>query len=535
MPEGPRRLPTPELRPSATVVTMTAASMRTALRVQFLAMVVLAGARLCGQELRAPQAPPNIVVIYADDLGFGDISCNGATAVATPHIDRLATEGLNCSDAHSPAATCTPSRYALLTGQYAFRKKGTGVLPGNAAMIIEPGRTTLATILQRGGYRTGVVGKWHLGLGRGELDWNGNIAPGPLEVGFDECLLLPATGDRVPCIYVEGHRVVGIDPQDPIAVAYGERIDARPIGREMRDQLKMAWDFGHDMTVVNGISRIGYMTGGKAALWVDEDMADVFVKRAKQFLVQHQERPFFLFFSTHDIHVPRVPHARFVGKTKMGPRGDAIVQLDWCVGELLAQLDALHLTENTLVIFTSDNGPVVNDGYRDQAEERLGEHKPAGPWRGGKYSAFEAGTRVPFLVRWPGVVKPGTSAALIGQIDFCATLAKLAGQQLAADEAPDSREQSASWLGKDTRGREHLIEQAGSLSLREGTFKFVEASQRGAFDQETKTELGNAPAAQLYDLSKDPGETKNLAEQQPERAAAMAKRLAELSGAGRSR
>ncbi|MCA8967774.1 MAG: sulfatase-like hydrolase/transferase, partial [Planctomycetes bacterium] len=244
-------------------------------------------------------------------------------------------------------------------------------------------------------------------------------------------------------------------------------------------------------TIVNGISRIGYMTGGGNALWVDEDMADVFVTRAKKFLRDHAKRPFCLYFATHDIHVPRVPNRRFVGKTAMGPRGDAIVQLDWCVGELLDELDALHLAENTLVIFTSDNGPVVNDGYRDQSEEKLGEHRPAGPWRGGKYSAFEGGTRVPFVVRWPGRVAPGESAALVGQVDFCATLAKIAGVELADGDAPDSLDQSAAWFGKDRRGRDHLIEQAGALSLRQGAFKFIEANKRGAFDKQTKTELGN--------------------------------------------
>ncbi len=500
-------------------------------------LLVPAAAALVAPALAPAQQKrlPNIVLIYADDVGFGDVSCNGATAVVTPNIDRIAEEGLNCLDAHSPAATCTPSRYALLTGEYAFRKKGTGVLPGNAAMILEPGRTTFATILQRAGYRTGVIGKWHLGLGKGDLDWNGEIAPGPLEVGFDECLLLPATGDRVPCVYVEGRRVVGLDPQDPIAVAYDERIDTRPIGREIRDQLKVQWDFGHDMTVVNGISRIGYMTGGKDALWVDEDMADVFVRRGKRFLQQHKERPFFLFFSTHDIHVPRVPHARFVGKTSMGPRGDAIVQLDWCVGELLDEIDALGLTKDTLVIFTSDNGPVINDGYRDRAAELLGDHRAAGPWRGGKYSNFEAGTRVPFLVRWPGVVKPGTSAALIGQIDAVATFAGLVGRPLAAGDAPDSLDQRAAWFGEDERGRDHLVLQAGVLSLREGPFKLVEGSKRGAFDAATRIELGNAPAAQLFDLAEDPGETKNLAGEQAERAATMAARLEALRKAGRTR
>lgn len=482
-----------------------------------------------------PQSPPNILLIYTDDVGFGDVSCNGATQVATPNIDRIAAEGLNCSDAHAAAATCTPSRYALLTGEYAFRKKGTGVLPGDARLIVEPGRTTLPGMLRDAGYRTGIVGKWHLGLGDGKLDWNGDIAPGPLDVGFDESFLLPATGDRVPCVYVEGRRVVGLRGDDPIEVAYQQRIDNRPIGREVPETLKQRWDFGHDMTIVNGISRIGYMTGGKDALWVDEDMADVFVGRAKRFLNEHRERRFFLMFSTHDIHVPRVPHPRFVGKTSMGPRGDAMAQLDWSVGELLAELDRLELTKNTLVIFTSDNGPVVNDGYRDEAEAKLGSHKPAGPWRGGKYSAFEAGTRVPFLVRWPGVVKPGTSSALIGQVDALATMAALTGRSLGAEDGVDSLPQLDAWLGREPVGRDHLVLHAGSLALREGQFKFIEASQRAATDRFTKIELGNAPQPQLYDLAQSPGEVQNLAVEQQERAAAMAARLEALRKAGRTR
>ncbi|GAB4151683.1 MAG: hypothetical protein Fur0037_20410 [Planctomycetota bacterium] len=273
------------------------------------------------------------------------------------------------------------------------------MLPGNASLIIEPGETTLASVLRDAGYRTAAIGKWHLGLGRGDLDWNGEIAPGPLEAGFDECFLVPATGDRVPCVYVEGHRVVGLDPSDPIAVSYGRRIGDEPTGKDAKDSLKMKWAFGHDRTIVNGISRIGYMTGGRAARWVDEDMADRLTARAIRFVRENADRRFFLYFATHDIHVPRVPHPRFVGRTEMGPRGDAIAQLDDCVGRLLSELDGLGLREKTLVILTSDNGPVVNDGYEDRSEELLFDHRPAGPWRGGKYSAFEGGTRVPMLVR----------------------------------------------------------------------------------------------------------------------------------------
>lgn len=477
--------------------------------------------------------PPNILLLYADDLGFGDVSCYGATAVRTPHLDQLAAAGLRCTDAHSAAATCTPSRYALLTGEYAFRRPGTGVLPGDSKLVIDPARTTLPSLLRGAGYHTGIVGKWHLGLGAGpgEFDWNAPIAPGPLEVGFDESFVMPATGDRVPCVYVDGHTVVGLDPHDPIRVSYKQRLGDAPSGRERLDELTMKWSYGHDQTIVGGISRIGWMTGGAAARWVDADLADVLTARAERFLRENRDRRFFLEFAAHDIHVPRVPHARFRGKTAMGPRGDAIVQFDDSVGRLLAVLDELHLAEQTLVIFTSDNGPVLDDGYADGAAEQVGAHRPAGPWRGGKYSAFEGGTRVPCVVRWPGRVRPGTSAALLCQVDLLRSLAALVGRPLAAGDAPDSEDHLAAFLGEEPRGRAELVEQAGSLGLRAGKWKFVPAGKGRAFDEQTKIELGNAPDEQLYDLEKDPGETQNLAAAEPERCKGMRERLAALRAA----
>ena len=236
---------------------------------------------------------------------------------------------------------------------------------------------------------------------------------------------MAATGDRVPTVYVENRRVVGLDPADPITVNYSAPVDEGATGKSNPELLKMAPSHGHDQTIVNGISRIGYMKGGKAALWKDEDMADDFTRRAVRFIEQQKARPFFLFFALHDPHVPRVPHPRFAGKTTMGPRGDVIVETDWSVGEILDTLDRLKLTDNTLVIFTSDNGPVVDDGYKDDAVARLGSHTPSGPFRGGKYSHFEGGTRVPFIVRWPGRVKPGTSDALISQVDFLRVVRRL--------------------------------------------------------------------------------------------------------------
>jgi len=507
-------------------------------RREFVKSMALAAAGLAlpwpAKEPR-PGDRPNIVLIYADDLGYGDVSCYGATKVATPNIDILARKGVRFTNAHSTAATCTPSRYSLLTGEYAWRRKGTGILPGDARLIIAPGRTTLASVLKDAGYATGVVGKWHLGLGGADLDWNGEISPGPLDIGFDSCFLIPATGDRVPCVFVENRRVAGLDPADPIHVGYGTPIGSDPTGKDHPELLKMRPSHGHDQTIVNGISRIGYMSGGKTARWVDEDIADVLTRRAAAFINKHKDGPFFLYFATHDIHVPRVPHPRFAGKSGLGPRGDVILQLDWCVGEIVRTLARHGLAQKTIVIFTSDNGPVVDDGYQDQAVEKLDGHKPAGPLRGGKYSAFDAGTRVPFIVRRPGSAEPGESKALVSQIDLLASFAALAGRPLAPGDAPDSFAVLGSLLGTSQEGRDHFVEQAGGLSLIRGKWKYIEPGPGPKTDKNTNIELGQDAVAQLYDLDADIGERNNVASAHPEIVAAMATELEKLRSNGRSR
>jgi arylsulfatase A-like enzyme len=465
---------------------------------------------------------PNVVLIYADDLGYGDVGCYGATEVRTPNIDQLAGEGLRFTDGHSAAATCTPSRYAMLTGEYAWRQKGTGILQGDAQLIIEPGRVTLASMLRDAGYTTGVVGKWHLGLGRGRPDWNAEIKPGPLEIGFDYCYIIPATGDRTPCVYVENHRVDGFDPADPIQVDYHNKVGDEPTGAERPDRLKMKLDHGHDKTIVNGISRIGYMSGGKTARWVDEEMADRITDKAVEFIEDHRDEPFFLYFATHDIHVPRVPHQRFVGATTMGPRGDAIVEFDWSVGQILDTLDRLGLAKDTLVILTSDNGPVLNDGYKDDAVEKLGKHKPAGPLRGKKSTAFEGGTRVPFLVRWPARVAPGgTSDALVCQIDFLASLAALTDQSLPNHALCDSVNLLPPLLGESPTGRDSLVEQGRSIGVRKGPWKLIE-------------EPGAARNPQLYNLAEDLAETTNLAKQHPKKVRELSELLDTIRNSGRT-
>ncbi len=466
---------------------------------------------------------PNIVIIYGDDLGYGDLGSYGATHVKTPAIDAMAEGGMKFTDAHCSAATCTPSRYALLTGSYGFRSRAE-VLPGDAPLLINPEVGTLPSMLQNAGYTTGIVGKWHLGLGIGDIDWNEAIKPGPLEVGFDYSFIIPATGDRVPCVFVEGHHVVSLDKADPITVSYGEPIGMDPIGTEHPEMLKQQADRQHSETIVNGISRIGYMSGGNTARWKDEDFADVLTDKAVSFIDDNKEKPFFLFFSFHDIHVPRVPHERFKGTSGMGPRGDAIVQMDWCVGELKKALQERGLLENTLVIFTSDNGPVLDDGYEDQAVELLAEHNPNGPFRGGKYSAYESGTRVPTIVYRPGHVKPGVSSTLLNQVDLYASLASLVGEKLRPTDAPDSFDYLDSWLGKSNEGKTVMLEEAYTLALRDRDWKYILPAEKGftTWVEDVKDiESGLSLEHQLYNLSEDIGEKVNLADQYPDKVAAM--------------
>jgi arylsulfatase A-like enzyme len=462
---------------------------------------------------------PNIIIILADDLGYGDVGCYGATKVKTPAIDKLAAQGLRFTDAHSVAATCTPSRYSLMTGEYAWRKKGTGILPGDAALIIDPKRPTLPSILQKAGYATGAVGKWHLGLGSGHLNWNEEIKPGPMEVGFDSNFIIPATVDRVPCVFVEGRRVVNAESSNPIEVNYAKKVGDDPTGAEHPELLKLKPSHGHNQTIVNGISRIGFMSGGQAARWKDEDIADVLTQRAVSFIESNKDKPFFLYFATHDVHVPRTPNQRFVGKSECGIRGDVVQEFDWSVSEIVATLDRLKLADDTLLIVTSDNGPVVDDGYQDGAVKDLNGHTPAGPWRGGKYTVYEGGTRMPWIARWPGRIKPGaTSEALMCQVDLLKSLASLAGAEVPAGAAMDSQNMLPALLGENASGRETLVEQGGGvmLGMRKGNWKFVPRP--------------NVKNSELYDLASDPGETRNVASEN----AAVVKEMTGLLGAARA-
>lgn len=485
---------------------------------------------LCAAEPSAKQ-PPNIVFIMADDIGYNDLSCQGATKVMTPGIDRLAKEGMRFTDAHTPAALCSPSRYGVLTGRYPWRRnsQNTWGSPGGA-LLIEPGRMTTASLLKQAGYTTGVVGKWHLGFGTVEkrVDWNGELKPGPLEVGFD--YFFGDIANRHGC-YVENHRIVGATPSDPIKF--------------------------------NG----GRHTGGKAAFtMVNEDNATVLHNKAVEFIEKNKDHPFYLHYVPNNVHTPLTPNKRFQGTSQCGVYGDFVKELDWSVGEILATLDRLGLTENTLVIFTSDNGGVYEKNALATG------HRCCEPLNGQKADIWEGGNRVPFLVRWPGHVPANaTSTQVLCIVDMLATFAAVTDQTLPPDAGPDSFDQLPAMLGKTpvVPTRPNLIMQSGKdtvkckisgkaeeiWAVREGNWKLVLGQGAGSSTTPSKgvqlrfNEVGmtnsdctpdgklksGAPPGQLYDLAADPGETTNLYSDHPEVVARLQKLFDDLVKNGRSR
>ena len=469
--------------------------------------------------------PKAILLFMADDLGYNDTSAYGCEKAPCPNVQRLADQGLLFTDAHSTNSVCTPSRYSLLTGQYAWRQKGTGILPGDAALIL-PTRdraATLGTLMQQAGYRTAAIGKWHLGLGSGHVDWNKPITPAPADVGFDYSFIMAATGDRVPCVYVEDGKVRNLDPQDPIRVNYrgktypGEKTASthpellKPWGRPSNKQ--------HADTIIDGISRIGHMCGGTSALWKDQDIADDITAAAERFITGCAGKPLFLYFCTNDIHVPRDPHSRFRGKSSLGIRGDVTLQMDDSLGRLMTALQQVgYKPEETLIIFTSDNGPVISDGYEDGARVDCAGHQPAHPWSGGKYTLLEGGTRVPFIVSWPGTIKPGINSALMCQMDIGRTLASLCNIEIPAGSMRDSENHLPALLGHTSSARTELVTQAFEApryALRSGQWKYIPAFRR-------------QPAG-LFNLATDPAEKHNLAPTQPDKAAELNTRLQELT------
>lgn len=497
-------------------------------------MSLLALLPLC---LAAQQQKPNIILLVADDLGYGDLSCYGAHRVNTPTVDSLANNGVRFTNMHACASTSTPSRYSLLTGEYPFRRPGTDVAAGNAGMIIKPQQTTIADLMHRAGYSTAAIGKWHLGLGShtAQQDWNGELDETPRDLGFDYHYIMAATADRVPCVYIENGHVADYDASAPISVSYRQNFAGEPTGRSNPELLtKLKPSHGHDMSIVNGISRIGFMKGGGKALWRDEDIADSIISHAIGFIDSHRANPFFMYLCTNDVHVPRMPNERFRGKSPMGLRGEAIMQFDWTVNQLCKALRERNIDKNTLIIITSDNGPVLDDGYQDRAEELCGDHKPGGPFRGGKYSAFEAGSAVPFIVYWPnGAVAGEVNTALCSLIDAPASLSALVGTKPQVGDIPDSQDHLSTWLGRDECPRDYAISMAAnrSLTLRTQHYKYISPSNGGPMiTWGPKIETGYRATPQLFDLSKSAYEQTDISAQHPKVLKNLQKLLGKVRG-----
>ena len=462
---------------------------------------------------------PNVVIIYSDDIGYGDVGIYGAELIPTPNIDKLASEGIRFTDGHCAASTCSPSRYALLTGEMGFRKN-VGIQPVNAPMTIQPNQFTIGKLFQKAGYHTGIIGKWHLGLGKGDINWNREIKPGPNDTGFDYSFIIPSTNDRAPFVYVENHKVYNLDPNDPITVSRTPIEDSIP-GTKYPDVINNPEAVsiynarhGHTGSVINGVGRIGYQKGGQKALWNDNTMADKFVEMTEKYLSENKDDPFFLYLSTSDIHAPRLPHPRFKGTTNLGYRGDNVVQLDWCVGEVMKMLKEKGLDNNTILIFTSDNGPVYIDDYLDGSDN--GEHKAAGIYRGGKYQIYEGGTRVPFIIRWPSVIQPNVSDALVTQVDLLASFATYFNVEIPEGEALDSRNYWDAFMGRDEIGANIILEQTNTqqqIAIRMGRMKYINTQNR---------------KDEMYDLESDPEEKNNIIEEQSETSTKLHQDLMKL-------
>ncbi len=460
----------------------------------------------CGYQLSEMSEKPNIIIILTDDIAYGDLGCYGATKVKTPNIDKLAAEGLRFTNAYAPASTSTPTRFALLTGKYAWRHN-VGVVNGDAPMSIEPASLTLPELFKKAGYTTACVGKWHLGLGEGRTDYNTLITPGVRNVGFDYSFYIPSTNDRVPCVFIENDRVVGWDPDDPIEIDYEKKIGDLPTGRENPELLKLMYYKGHDQTIINGISRIGYMAGGTAAHWVDETIADTITAKAVNFIRKHASRPFFLYFAPVNIHEPRTPGVRFAGKSDCGVYCDFIEELDWSVGEILQALKETNQQRDTWIIFTSDNGPEIKEGYIDGALENIKGHDPKAGFRGGKYTLFEAGTRLPFISWWPDNIEPGVTDALFGYIDLYASFARFLNINTSGEKCIDSRDALRVITGEKaiTEHNEVLIQDnSGRIAIRVGDWKLIPDGSHGATDGEY-----------LFNIAADKFEKHNLVTAHP--------------------
>jgi len=492
-------------------------------------------------SITSAQKLPNIVLIYADDLGYGDVSCYGATKIQTPNIDKLAAEGRKFTDAHSPSAVCTPSRYGLLTGEYPFRADIWGPSGITRELLIQPSRTTIASLLKQAGYDTSIFGKWHLGFTNGVNDFSKPLRPGPNDLGFDYYFGVPIVNSAPPYVFVENDKIVGETADDPIKYVGTKAKNTTPITPLTPK--------------IHGGRTPNRFSGAKAAhaLYNDFELSTTLTEHAVKWISERDEDPFFLYFPTTNIHHPFTPAEQFQGTSQLGLYGDFTHELDWTVGEIVKALEEKGVADNTIIIFTSDNGGMAN--YNGQEALQSG-HQINGELLGFKFGVWEGGHRVPFIVKWPGQVPAGTSSdQLISSIDMLATFAAITGQEL--ENTADSVNILSTFTeNHETPVRAELLlhpSKRSHLSLREGKWVYIPAQGSGGFSRgpgshgaggpvmatfagKVNSDIvdgklkDNAPAAQLYDLEADLGQTTNLHDQHPDIVSKMQAKLKALTG-----
>ena len=495
-----------------------------------------------GNSSQDPAKKYNIVFILADDLGYGDLGCFGATKVQTPRIDRLASEGVSFTNAYSPHSVCTPTRYSLMTGRYAWRTwNGHETVWANDPMLIDSSRTTLPEILKSAGYRTAIIGKWHLGFGSPNSpgwddqegpDYNLELNPGPLEAGFDYFYGIPHVGQQ-PHMFIENHHVVGLDPDEPMEIILDERYTDRA-SYVNRDNMPPAHKF----------------KGYGSARYEHEDVAVILTDKAVKWIEAESNEPFFLYFAHRNIHTPLKPNDRFANSSEIGKYGDFIHELDWSVGEILDALDRMGLTDNTIVFLASDNGGVKD--YQDSKIIEIIGHRPNGPFFGQKTECYEGGVHIPFIVKWPGVVqKNSKSEKLVALTDTYATIAELLNHPLLWNEGEDSFSYLSELQGtlSDQPERQCVVtdSKCGLFAIRKGDWKFITGQGGGGahWNEDEHVRIvthkwnykddADNPPGQLYNLRIDPGETNNLYYSHPEKVAELRDKLREIQYSGRSR
>ncbi|MEX1048292.1 MAG: arylsulfatase [Akkermansiaceae bacterium] len=503
---------------------------------KLLVIALLSAGIVCAKK-------PNVVFIFTDDLGYGDLSCYGATKVRTPNIDKLATEGKKFTDAHSASAVCTPSRYGLLTGEYPFRADGGkglwGPAPADKALVVDTEILTIADVFKMSGYDTAVIGKWHLGFGKGKNDWQEPLRPGPQDLGFDYYFGMPVVNSSSPYVYVENDRIVGNDPADPLVyVGRNSEKKSTPITPIPAEAGARSANMFSGATEAHG-------------LFNDYEVGTKLTERATEWIKSREKKPFFLYFSTTNVHHPFTPAKRFQGSSEAGLYGDFVHELDWMVGEIRKSLEEAGVADNTLIIFTSDNGGMFNPGGRHAAE--LG-HQINGDLLGSKFGIWEGGHRVPFIAWWPGKIEAGSvSDQMLNLVDMLATFTVLTERNLSEFDQKDSINMLPALTGNPEQPlRTEMVitpNKPTHMALRKGKWMYIPAQSDGGFtgskpgdhawggaavtklvdtpnsDIENGKLKKDAAPAQLYDLEADVNQTQNVHNNDPEIVAQMEKDL----------